>query len=201
MEQEQIFKSLSKEQDGLNEMSKKELVDYIKNYFVKHARERLTEAIVFALMSALYIWNYVKGSMDDMILPLGFAAVSFFGLLRYLNYRKISRTDDASELLSTIDRLTGMEKKLIIGGLAILFFIFCYYLFVMIIDTDFAHLDTLDYIFIPIFILLALFIACYVLSPKLRRKIFLSANSYAIMHVDRLRELVKQEDEKSKASV
>lgn len=201
MEQKQIFKSLNNKQDRINDMSKGELVSYINSYFAKQSKERLTEAIVFALMSALYIWNYVKGSMDDMILPVGFAAVSLFGLLRYLNYRKISRTDDASELLSTIDRLTGMEKKLIICGLAILFFIFCYYLFVMIIDTDFAHLDILDYIFIPIFILLALFIACYVLSPKLRRKIFLSANSYAIKHVERLRELVEQEDEKSEASV
>ena len=201
MEQKQIFKSLNKEQDGLNEMSKKELVDYIKNYFVKHAREKLTMAIAFILISALSLLSYIKGSMGNIILPIGFTLGGIFGLLQSLNYRKIARVDNATELLSTIDRLTGMEIKLSIGGLAIMFFIFCYLLFVMIIDTGFAHFDILDYIFFPIFLLLALFIACYVLSPKLRRKIFLSANSYAIKHVERLRELVKQEDEKSKASV
>jgi hypothetical protein len=194
MEPKQIFKSLNKEQDGINEMSKEELVDYINNYFVKHAKERLTMAIVFVLVSALYILSYIKGSMGNIILPIGFAIGSIFGLLQYLNYRKIARVDDASELLSTIDRLTGIEKKLSIGGLAIMFFIFCYLLYTMIIDTDFTHLDSLDYIFFPIFILLALFIACYVLSPKLRRKIFLLNNVYAIKHVERLRELVSQEN-------
>ena len=144
MEPKQIFKSLNKEQDGINEMSKEELVDYINNYFVKHAKERLTMAIVFVLVSALYILSYIKGSMGNIILPIGFAIGSIFGLLQYLNYKKIARVDDASELLSTIDRLTGIEKKLSIGGLAIMFFIFCYLLFVMIIDTGFAHFDILD---------------------------------------------------------
>ena len=194
MEPKQIFKSLNKEQDGINKMSKEELVDFINNYFAKQAKERLTMAIAFVLVSALYILSYIKGSMGNIILPIGFAISSIFGLLQYLNYRKIARADDASELLSTIDRLTGIEKKLSIGGLAIMFFIFCYLLYTMIIDTDFAHLDTLDYIFFPIFILLALFIACYVLSPKLRRKIFLLNNVYAIKHVEHLRELVSQEN-------
>ena len=110
MEPKQIFKSLNKEQDGINEMSKEELVDYINNYFVKHAKERLTMAIVFVLVSALYILSYIKGAMGNIILPIGFAIGSIFGLLQYLNYRKIARVDDASELLSTIDRLTGIEK-------------------------------------------------------------------------------------------
>ena len=144
MEQEQIFKSLNKEQDGLNEMSKKELVDYIKNYFVKHAREKLTMAIAFILISALSLLSYIKGSMGNIILPIGFTLGGIFGLLQSLNYRKIARVDNATELLSTIDRLTGMEIKLSIGGLAIMFFIFCYLLFVMIIDTGFAHFDILD---------------------------------------------------------
>ena len=196
MEQKQIFKSLNNKQDRINDMSKGELVSYINSYFAKQSKERLALAIVFALSSALYIWNYVKGSMDDMILPLGFAIVSIFGLLQYLNYRKISKVDDASELLSAIDRLTGPEIKVSIGGLAIWFAIFCYYLYTMIIETDFAHLNTLDFIFFPIFILLDLFIACYIISPKFRRKFFRSTNAYAINHVDRLRELIQQEDEK-----
>ena len=201
MEQKQIFKSLNNKQDRINDMSKGELVSYINSYFAKQRKERLAMAIVFALLSALYIRNYVKGLMDDMILPLGFAAVSLFGLLQYLNYRKISKEDDARELLSTIDRLTGTEIKVSIGGLAIMFTIFCYYLYTMIIDTDFAHLSTLDFIFFPIFIFLTLFIACYIISPKFRRKFFLSTNAYAINHVNRLRELVLQEDEKNEASV
>ena len=139
--------------------------------------------------------------MDDLILPVGFAACSLFWLFKYLNFRKIGKMDDASQLLSTIDRLKGMEVKFSIIGLAILFFIFCHLLYTMIVDTDFAHLDTLDYIFFPIFILLALFIACYIISPRFRRKCFLLSNAYAIKHVDRLRELVEQEDEKSEASV
>ena len=196
MELKQIFKSLNNEQDGINKMSKEELVNYINSYFAKQSKERLAMAIAFALLSAVYIWNHVRGSMDDIILPLGFAAVSFFGLLQYLNYKKISKVDDASELLSTIDRLTGTEIKVSIGGLAIMFTIFCYFLYTMIIEADFAHPDTLDLIFFPIFIVLTLFIACYIISPKFRRKFFLLTNSYAIKHVNRLRELVQQEDEK-----
>ena len=196
MELKQIFKSLNNEQDGINKMSKEELVNYINSYFTKQSKERLAMAIAFVLVAALYILSYIKGSMDDIILPLGFAAVSFFGLLQYLNYRKISKVDDASELLSTIDRLTGTEIKVSIGGLAIMFTIFCYFLYTMIIEADFAHPDTLDLIFFPIFIVLTLFIACYIISPKFRRKFFLLTNSYAIKHVNRLRELVQQEDEK-----
>ena len=196
MELKQFFKSLDNEPDGLNEMSKEELVGYITNYFAKQGKERLAMAIAFVLVSALYILSLIKGSTGNIILPVGFTIVSLFGLFQYLNYRKISKVDDASQLLSTIDRLTGWEKKLSIGGLNIMFFIFCYLLFTMIIDTDFAHLDTLDYIFFPIFVFLALFIACFVLSPKFRRKCFLLNNSYAIKHVERLRELIKQENEK-----
>lgn len=201
MELKQIFKSLNNKQDRINDMSKGELVSYINRYFAKQSKERLAMVIAFALLSTLYIRNYVKGLMDDMILPLGFAIVSIFGLLQYLNYRKISKVDDASELLSSIDRLTGTEIKVSIGGLTILFTIFCYYLYTMIIETDFAHLNTLDIIFFPIFIFLTLFIACYIISPKFRKKFFLSTNAYAINHVNRLRELVQQEDEKREASV
>lgn len=194
MEPKQIFKSLNKEQDGINEMSKEELVNYINSYFAKQSKERLAMAIAFVLVAELYILSYIKGAMGNIILPIGFAIGSIFGLLQYFNYRKISKVDDASELLSTIDRLTGTEIKVSIGGLAILFTIFCYYLYTMIIETDFAHPNTLDLIFFPIFIVLTLFIACYVLSPKFRRKFFLLTNAYAIKHVNRLRELVKQED-------
>ena len=203
MEQQQIVKSSNNKQDRINDMSKGELVEHIKSYFAKKAKEMLVLTILSAILCVLIVLSYLRGAEMETITMnlLIMAACGFSALIRYFIYKKPSKTNDADELLSIHDRLMSDELKWSRIGLAVLLLLFGFIIYVMIIEEGFSNLDTFEYFFLALSCLIFLFCAGYVFFPKIRRMLINSSNSYDIQYVQRLRELVEQEDEKNMVGV
>lgn len=196
MEQKQIVKSSNDKQDRINDMSKGELVEHINRYFAKKATEMLVLAILAAIVCVLFVLSYMKGAGQETIMMnlLAMAACCFSGLIRYPGFKKLSKINDANELLSSHNRFMGHDITWIRSGLVVALLIFGYVAYSLITEADFRNFDTFDCFFLAIFCLILFFCAGYVFFPKFRRMLIDSSNSYDIKYVKRLRELVEQED-------
>ena len=108
----------------------------------------------------------------------------------------MSKEDSAKRLLTRYDKY----KKYTLYILSIVIIILCYGIYEILAENNFAP-NIVEWIFCIIFGLLILYLVWYLFSTKFRTKMDNYGRDSINRYVERLRELVKQEEGKSEVNV
>ncbi len=179
----------------INNLSKDELVEHINSHFDKQAKSSLIFAILWGIIAilSLFLDLYTSGNSILLLCFWFLLLLSYF--FQFLEYRKMSKEDSANGLLTRYDKY----KKVTLSLFPIFIILLCIGIYEILAEKHFA-LNVGEWILCIILGLLILFFAWYFFSSKLRTKIENSGSSINL-YVERLRELVEQEEGKSEENV
>lgn len=180
----------------INNLSKDELVEQINSYFDKQAKSNFVIAILWGIIaiSSLFLGLYTSG--DRILLPCSWLLIILMYFFRLLEYRKMSKEDSAKGLLTRYDKFKKRDLSLI--PIVIIFLCICIYK--IFAEKHFAP-NVVEWIFCIIFGFFILYLVWYLFSPKFRTKMENYGSGNINLYVERLRELVEQEEGKSEENV
>ena len=182
--------------DKINNRSKDEIVEHINSHFDKQAKSNIVITILWGIIAILSLFPGPYTSEYGILLPcLWFLLIVIYSF-RFLEYRKLSKEDSAKGLLTRYDKYKKRDLSLI--PIFIIFLCICIY--EIFAEKHFAP-SVADWIFCIIFGFFILYLAWYFFSSKFRTKIENYGSGNINQYVERLRELVEQEEGKSEENV
>ena len=181
-----------KQLEQINNLSKDELVEHINSHFNRQAKNSFIIAILWGIIAilGLYTTDY-----SILLLCLWFLLFLMY-IFQFLEYRKMSKEDSAKGLLTRYDKYRKRDLSLI----PIFIILSCIGIYKILADDHFTP-DVGECIFLSIFGFFIVFLAWYFFSSKLRTKIENSGSSNINRYIERLRELVEQEEGKSEENM
>ena len=181
-----------KQLEQINNLSKDELVEHINSYFNKQAKYSFVIAILWGIIAILSLFPGPYTSEYGILLPcLWFLLIVIYSF-RFLEYRKLSKEDSAKGLLTRYDKYKKRDLSLI----PICIILLCIPIYKIFAEKHFA-LNAVDWVSCIIIGLCILYLVWYFFSSKLRTKMEKSRSGNINQWVERLRELVEQEEGKS----
>lgn len=180
--------------DQINNLSKDELVQHINSQFDKQATSRLILAILWGIVAISSVFIDHSTSRYGILILWFLIFLTYF--YEFLKCRKMSKEDSAKRLLTRYDKY----KKYTLYILSIVIIILCYGIYEILAENHFAP-NIVEWIFCIIFGLLILYLVWYLFSTKFRTKMDNYGRDSINRYVERLRELVKQEEGKSEVNV
>lgn len=180
----------------INNLSKDELVEHINSFFGRRSKSSMIIAILWGIIAIDYLYLGIYTSESGMPLPCLWLLISLLFFFQFLQYRKMGKENSAKGLLTCYDKY----KKIILYSIPIIILLFCYPIYVILAEKPFAP-NVGSWIICIISGLMILFFVWYLFSPKFRTKIENSGSDSINLYVERLRELVEQEEGKSEKNV
>lgn len=184
-----------KQLEQINNLSKDELVEHINSHFVQQAKNNSVLAILWGSIAVLSLFPGLYTSYRILLPCLWFLAF-LISLFQFLEYRKMSKEDNARGLLTRYDKYKKRNQYLIL----IIILFFCIFIYVRLALNHFA-LNVGGWIICIISGLCVLFFVWYFFSSKLRTKLENSGSGNINRYIERLRELVEQEEGKNEVKV
>lgn len=176
----------------INNLSKDELVERIKSHFNNQAKSSLILAILWGVLAILGFFK----SGYSILLTCFWLLLLLMWSFQFLEYRKMSKEDSAKGLLTSYDKFR--KRNLFFIPITILFL--CIGIYEIFAEKNFVP-NVLEWISLLIIGSVILFLAWYFFSSKFRTKIENSGSGNINRYVERLRELVEQEEGKSEENV
>lgn len=181
-----------KQLEQINNLSKDELVEHIKSHFDTQAKSSLVIAILWGMIAIFSLLFSLYASVYRILLACLWFLLFLMGFFQFLEYRKMSKEDSAEGLLNRNDKYKRINRSLI--PIAIIFL--CIGIYSIFAEKHFA-LNAVDWVSCIIIGLCILYLVWYFFSSKLRTKMEKSRSGNINQYVERLRELVEQEEGKS----
>ena len=176
----------------VNNLSKDELVEHINSYFDGQAKFSIVLAILWGIMAILSLFTSTYGILISCFWFLLFLTHFF----QFLEYRKMIKEDSAKGLLTRYDKYKKIDLSLIPIGIILL----CICIYSIFAEKNFAP-DVVDWIFCIIIGVFVLYVGWYFFSTTFRTKMENYGRGSINLYIERLRELVEQEEGKSEVNV
>ena len=185
-----------KQLEQIDNLSKDQLVAHINSYFDKQANNSLVVAILWGIIAILSIFFGPYPSKYGILLPCLWLLLFLLYSFRFWEYRTMSKEDSANGLLTRYDKYKKRNLYLI----PIVIILLCIPMYKIFAEKHSA--PSVGELFLCIiFGLFILYLAWYFFSPKFRTKMDNYGSGSINLYVERLRELVEQEEGKSEENV
>lgn len=181
-----------KQLEQINNLSKDELVERIKSHFNNQAKSSLIFSILWGILAIL---GFFQSGYSILLTCFWFLLLLMWSF-QFLEYRKMSKEDSAKGLLTRYDKY----KKRNLSLIPFIIILLCIGIYRVFAENNFAP-NAIEWIFCILLGFFILYLAWYFFSPKFRTKIENSGRGNINRYVNRLRELVEQEEGKSEENV
>lgn len=181
-----------KQLEQINNLSKDELVEHINSHFDTQAKSSLVIAILWGIIAIFSLLFNLYSSVYRILLACFWFLLFLMGFFQFWEYKKMSKEDSAKGLLTRYDKYKKINRSLI----PIIIIFFCIGIYSIFAENHFAP-NAVDWISCIILGVCILFFVWYFFSTKFRTKMEKSGSGNINQYIERLRELVEQEEGKS----